>query len=99
VETPQRDYEADCLWRPERLIVELDSRTFHDTLTAFERDRERDRRLAVAGWRTMRITWRQLTGEPHNVLTDLAALLTTTPRDLPSPRSHPSAPGRLVAGP
>ena len=99
VETQQRDYEADCLWRPQRLIVELDSRTFHDTPIAFERDRERDRRLAVAGWSTLRITWRQLAREPDNVLADLKALLTTTPHAAPSPRSPPPAPHPLVAGP
>ena len=99
VETPQRDYEVDCLWRSQRLIVELDGRTFHDTPSAFERDRERDRRLAVAGWRTLRITWRQLSDDPEGVLRDLAALLTTTPHAPPSPRSPPPAPHPLVAGP
>jgi Protein of unknown function (DUF559) len=51
-------YEADCLWRPQRLIVELDSRSFHDTAAAFEHDRTRDRRLHAEGWHVLRVTWR-----------------------------------------
>lgn len=98
VEAPLRDYEADCVWRAQRLIVELDSRTFHDTAAAFERDRERDRRLAVEGWQTLRITSRQLTNDPAQVIKDLAALLTTTPRALPSHPIPPPAPHPLVAG-
>lgn len=98
VETREREYEADCVWRPQRVIVELDSRAFHDTATAFERDRVRDRRPAVAGWRTVRITWRQLEFEPRAVLRDLEAVLTTTPRAAPSPRTRRPAPHPLVAG-
>jgi len=38
-----RSFPVDCLWRAERLIVELDGRAVHGTATAFEADRERDR--------------------------------------------------------
>src|SRR5262249_28816672 len=46
--------EADCLWRAQRLVVELDGRA-HRTRAAFESDRERDRRLQVHGWRVVRV--------------------------------------------
>jgi very-short-patch-repair endonuclease len=68
-------FEVDCVWRRERLIVELDSHRHHGTAAAFERDRRRDRALAVAGWRTTRITWRQL--RDHELPRDLARLLRT----------------------
>lgn len=68
-------YEVDCVWPEQRLIVELDGRAAHDTSHAFERDRERDRALAAAGWRVIRITWRQLEEEPHLVEADLRRLL------------------------
>src|SRR3954449_12177219 len=55
-------YEVDCLWRDQRLIVELDGREVHGTRTAFEADRARDRGLQTAGFRVIRITWRQLHG-------------------------------------
>jgi len=70
--------EVDCLWRRERVAVELDSRTFHDTAIAYERDRERDRILNAADWRPVRITWRQLTRTPAAVDRDLRRMLTGT---------------------
>jgi very-short-patch-repair endonuclease len=76
-----RIIEADCLWAEQRVIVELDGRAVHGTRRAFERDRERDRLLQVAGWRVVRITWRQLRDDAPAVLADLRTLLRT-----PSPR-------------
>jgi Transcriptional regulator, AbiEi antitoxin len=67
--------EIDALWRRERVAVELDSRQFHFTPLAFERDRRRDRRLMAARWLPVRITWRQLTEEPATVARDLIKLL------------------------
>jgi hypothetical protein len=67
--------EVDCLWRKERLAVELDSRVAHETRAAFETDRERDRGLQSDGWRAVRITWRQLQDEPDRIAHDLRTLL------------------------
>ena len=50
--------EVDMLWREQRLIVELDSRTFH--LHAFEEDRERDAHLLSEGFAVLRITSQRL---------------------------------------
>ena len=55
-----RRYDADCLWRKQRLILELDGHQAHGTRSAFESDRERDRRLQAAGWRVVRATWHQV---------------------------------------
>jgi very-short-patch-repair endonuclease len=66
-----RWYEPDCIWRPERLIVELDSRAVHATARAFESDRVRDRRLQAAGWHVVRITWRQLREDGDSIALDL----------------------------
>jgi hypothetical protein len=68
-------YEIDALWRPQRLAVELDGRETHDTPDSFESDRKRDRDLLVAGYRTTRITWRQLRDERPRIAADLRALL------------------------
>ena len=65
----------DFIWRDARLIVEADSRRIHGTATAFERDRERDQRLAAAGWIVIRITWRQAVQEPERLLKTLRTLL------------------------
>ncbi|MEA2430750.1 MAG: hypothetical protein QOI19_1223 [Thermoleophilaceae bacterium] len=69
-------HEIDCLWRNQRLVVELDGRAAHDTARAFESDRAKDRRLTVAGWRPTRVTWRQLRREEDQLARDLRALAT-----------------------
>jgi very-short-patch-repair endonuclease len=69
------EYEVDFLWRSERVVVEVDGFTFHSSRPSFETDRQRDARLAVMGFRVVRVTWRQLTKEPHAVLVRLARLL------------------------
>jgi hypothetical protein len=67
--------ECDCIWRSERLVVELDGRATHGTAAAFERDRARDRALNAAGWRTVRITWHQLQSDAPVLAEDLRAVL------------------------
>ena len=68
-------YEVDFLWRDHKLVVEVDGFAFHATRAAFERDRARDATLQAAGYRVIRLTWRQLTDEPHAVVARLASLL------------------------
>jgi very-short-patch-repair endonuclease len=75
IEVDGETFEIDALWRAERIAVELDSRQFHDTPLAFERDRRRDRKLIAAGWRPVRITWRQITDERAAVGGDLTRML------------------------
>ena len=72
-------FEADCLWRAHRLIVELDGHASHATSAAFERDRARDRILAAAGWRVIRVTWRQLHRQPAAVASDVRMLTLSRP--------------------
>ena len=66
---------VDAVWLRQRLVVELDSRRYHDTRAAFERDRVRDARLQVAGYRVLRVTWKRLHGEPQIVAGTIRALL------------------------
>jgi REase_MTES_1575 len=70
-----RFFSIDCLWRDHRLAIELDGRAAHGTAAAFESDRERDRILQAEGWRTARITWRQLRDDPEAVAADLRSML------------------------
>lgn len=67
-------YEADCVWREQRVVAELDGHQAHGTRSAFEEDRERDRRLQAQGWRVVRITWRHL-NQPKPLARDLRGLL------------------------
>jgi hypothetical protein len=66
---------ADFVWRDQRLVVETDGARFHGTRRALERDGRRDQRLIVAGWQVIRITWRQLTERPQEVIALLRELL------------------------
>ncbi|MGZ4232591.1 MAG: DUF559 domain-containing protein [Solirubrobacteraceae bacterium] len=66
---------VDFVWRDARVIVETDGHGTHSTRQAFEEDRLRDQRLIVAGWTVIRITWRQLTRRPDEVIERLAELL------------------------
>jgi very-short-patch-repair endonuclease len=68
-------HTVDFLWRERRLIVEVDGYHFHSTRSAFERDRVRDAELIAAGFRVVRITWRQLAEEQLVVVARLAAVL------------------------
>ncbi|HVW47522.1 MAG TPA: DUF559 domain-containing protein [Solirubrobacterales bacterium] len=70
-------YQADFLWRDARLIVEADSRRFHDTDTAFVDDRKRQQQLELAGWRVSRCTWEEVEREPRRLALTIAGLLNT----------------------
>ena len=66
---------VDVAFPAAMLVVELDSRRWHDSRSAIESDRQRDNRLVAAGWRIIRITWRQLIDDPAGVLALLRRLL------------------------
>jgi very-short-patch-repair endonuclease len=67
--------EVDAHFPGTNLIVELDSIGFHLNRKAFEADRERDAVLLLAGYRVVRVTWRQLTQEPATVAQRIRILL------------------------
>lgn len=70
-----RFFQIDALWEEERVAVELDSRSVHGTTKHFEEDKQRDRILLAEGYRTIRVTWRQLHKEPEEVVEDLRKAL------------------------
>lgn len=69
-------YQADFLWREQGLIVEADSRRFHDTDTAFVEDRKRRQQLELAGWRVSQCTWEEVEREPRRLATTVKGLIT-----------------------
>jgi very-short-patch-repair endonuclease len=72
---PLQGYNVDFLWPAQRLIVEFDGFASHGHRHAFEKDRRRDRTLVAAGYRVIRITWRQLVEEPLAVIASVAQAL------------------------
>jgi hypothetical protein len=86
---------ADFAWPEQRIVVETDGRRTHGTKQAFESDRRRDQRLTAAGWRVIRITWRQLTHRPHELHPVLLKLLG---RVSPNGQGSPDAAGGPAHG-
>jgi len=68
-------HEVDALWPAAKLIVELDSWEHHGHRAAFERDRARDPKLLIAGYRTIRVTHRRLDREPDQLAAEIRQLL------------------------
>jgi very-short-patch-repair endonuclease len=81
VSVGDRNYSPDCLWRRQRLIVELHSARHHGTTPAISRDATRDRILLIAGWRVIHVTWAQLhdRAESAALARDLLAALGCDP--------------------
>jgi very-short-patch-repair endonuclease len=68
-------FEVDFLWREARLVIEMDGYAAHGHRGAFEKDRRRDQVLIAAGYRVIRVTWRQLCEEPVAVVARIAQAL------------------------
>lgn len=75
VNVPVLDYVVDCLWLPERLVVELDGYEWHRGRESFEDDRRRDIKLSMAGYPVLRLTDRRMRAERADVAADVASML------------------------
>lgn len=75
VEIAKGRIEVDFLWPEQRFALEADSRDFHGTGVAFERDRWRDRELMRVGYSTLRVTNRQAEAETDAVADAIASRL------------------------
>ena len=84
-----RSRKLDCLWREQRVVVELDGRSAHDRPGAFEDDRARDAALTASGYRTLRYTWRTVTNDGARVAAEVKATLaqSSTPSSLSTLRA------------
>jgi len=71
--------EVDFLWPDHRFVLEADSRDFHGTALAFERDRWRDRELMRAGYSVLRVTHREAELEADAIAETVAARLSAPP--------------------
>lgn len=65
---------VDFLWRPERVIAEVDS-SWHDGPLDQERDEARDLRAQAAGYVVRRYRYRDIVGEPNRVHHELVAAM------------------------
>jgi Transcriptional regulator, AbiEi antitoxin/Protein of unknown function (DUF559) len=75
VELVEGRIEVDFLWPEKRFVLEADSRAFHATDVAAERDRWRDRELMRVGYASLRITHLQAETEAEAIAEVVAAHL------------------------
>jgi very-short-patch-repair endonuclease len=75
VNVPVCGFEVDCVWRPSRLIVELDGYRYHRGRECFERDAHRANILKSAGWDLLRFTWRMVVENPDRVAAQIRSIL------------------------
>jgi very-short-patch-repair endonuclease len=68
-------FTVDFLWRPQRLVVEVDGWTAHRGRQAFEDDHQRDLELRARGLRVLRFTARQIQRHPAVVATSVRTKL------------------------
>jgi very-short-patch-repair endonuclease len=73
------NWEVDFLWPDRKLIVEVDALSTHTSPRAFERDRRKDAELTLLGYTVVRVTRRQIEGEPEALVARLAAFLYPQP--------------------
>jgi hypothetical protein len=71
---------VDCLWLPQRVVLELDGERFHDNSRRRRQDLTRDRALAAAGYRPLRAGWNDVVDDRGRLVGQLRRILGLTPR-------------------
>ncbi len=66
---------VDFAYPEAKLLVEVDGRRWHTDEMAFMKDRERDNLAQLAGWRTLRFTWTDITTRPTYVVLTISKAL------------------------
>ena len=67
--------EPDFLWRARRLVIEADGAAWHDDRLTRELDAEKQAALEAAGYRVLRITWKQAIRQPQQTIARIRAAL------------------------
>ena len=75
IDLPSGLIVVDCLWLPQRVVLELDGERFHDTRHRRREDLARDRALAAAGYRPLRAGWSDVVAAPARLAADLRRIL------------------------
>ena len=75
--------EVDLCWPDLRLIVEVDGYRFHGGRERANSDRDREQRLAIAGWQVVRFTRDQIAADPAKCARRLAVIATSGESESP----------------
>ena len=86
-------FEVDAYFPAHRLVVEADSREFHDTPLTRARDVEKQAVLEAAGYRVLRLRWADVTRER----TRSAARISAALQPPSARRTSPGVPARSTA--
>jgi very-short-patch-repair endonuclease len=70
---PAAGYKIDVAFPAQKIAVETDGWAFHSSQEDFQKDRERQNKLALLGWQVLRFTWLDLTEYPQRVLAEIEA--------------------------
>lgn len=68
---PAAGYKIDVAFPDEKVAIETDGWAFHSSQEDFQKDRERQNKIALLGWKVLRFTWLDLTEYPQRVLAEI----------------------------
>ncbi|HEX2399840.1 MAG TPA: type IV toxin-antitoxin system AbiEi family antitoxin domain-containing protein [Mycobacterium sp.] len=72
---PVCGYVVDVAFPKQKVAIEVDGWAFHNDRSAFQRDRTRQNRISLSGWKVLRFTWLDLTEHPQRVIAEIAAAI------------------------
>jgi very-short-patch-repair endonuclease len=72
---PVGGYVVDFAFPVPMVAIEVDGWAFHTDPEAFQRDRERQNKLALMGWQVLRFTWLDLVQHSDRVLAQVVAAI------------------------
>jgi very-short-patch-repair endonuclease len=70
---PLAGYKIDVAFPGEKVACETDGWAFHSDHEDFQKDRQRQNRISLLGWKVLRFTWLDLTEYPLRVLAEIDA--------------------------
>ena len=77
---PVGGYKVDVGFPAQKVAIEADGWAFHSSQEDFQKDRERQNKLALLGWQVLRFTWLDLTEYPQRVLAEIRFATARAPR-------------------
>ncbi len=64
-------YEVDVVFQDAKVAIEIDGFAFHSDPEAFQRDRNKQNAISLAGWQVLRFTWLDLVEYPDRVIAEI----------------------------
>jgi very-short-patch-repair endonuclease len=68
---PVGGYKVDVGFPKQKVAIETDGFAFHSSQEDFQKDRERQNKIALLGWKVLRFTWLDLVEYPRRVIAEI----------------------------